>query len=67
MASVDIVKSDSSIELRDEINKRIANKEVTDIKFCVNAKIHSPMGGGSYSNGEEYYAMIIYKNWGKAG
>lgn len=65
MASVDIVKADSSIELRDEINKRIANKEVTDIKFCVNANIHSSMGGGSYSSGANYYAMIIYKNWGK--
>lgn len=62
MASVDIVKSDSSIELGHEVNERIAGKAVKDIKFCVNANIHSSMGGGSYSSGEEYYAMIIYEN-----
>lgn len=65
MASVDIVKADSSIELRDEINRRIANKEVTDIKFCVTPIIKTSYGA-SYSEGAEYYAMIIYKNWGKA-
>lgn len=65
MASVDIVNADSRIELRDEINKRIANKEIMDIKFCVTPDIHSSMGGGSYSSGANYYAMIIYKNWGK--
>ena len=65
MASVDIVKADSSIELRDEINKRIANKEVTDIKFCVTPIIKTRYGA-THSEGAEYYAMIIYKNWGKA-
>lgn len=60
MVSVDIVNADSRIELRDEINRRIAGKAVMDIKFCVNADIHSSMGGGSYSSGANYYAMIIY-------
>ena len=60
MVSVDIVNADSRIELRDEINRRIAGRTVKDIKFCVNADIHSSMGGGSYSSGANYYAMIIY-------
>ena len=60
MSSVNIVNAGSRLELEDIINRRIANEEVMDIKFCVNADIHSSMGGGSYSNGANYYAMIIY-------
>ena len=62
MASVYIVNANSRLELEELINKRIANEEIMDIKFCVNADIHSSMGGGSYSSGANYYAMIIYKN-----
>ena len=62
MASVNIVNAGSRLELEEIINRRIANEEVMDIKFCVNADIHSSMGGGSYSSGANYYAMIIYKN-----
>lgn len=60
MASVNIVNAGSRLELEEIINRRIANEEVMDIKFCVNADIHSSMGGGSYSSGANYYAMIIY-------
>ena len=60
MASVNIVNAGSRLELEELINMRIANEEIMDIKFCVNADIHSSMGGGSYSSGANYYAMIIY-------
>ena len=64
MASVEIVNADSRLELEKIINRRIANKEVTDIKFCVTPIIKTRYGA-THSEGAEYYAMIIYKNWGK--
>ena len=57
--SVEILKSDSMYELQGKINECISKREVKDIKFCVNPKIHSSYTS-SYSSGEYYFAMIIY-------
>lgn len=57
---VAIVQSESRYDFEKMVNEKVSRRNVKDIKFCVNADIHSSMGGGSYSSGETYYAMIIY-------
>lgn len=59
--SVEMLRSDSMYELQRKINECISKREVKDIKFCVNPKIHSSYTS-SYSSGEYYFAMIIYES-----
>lgn len=58
--SVRIVQSNNLFDLENEINEIIGLRNAKDIKFCVNEEIHSSMGGGAYSSGAKYYAMIIF-------
>ena len=55
-----IIQSESRHDFEKMVNSKVHLRNVKDIKFCVNADIHSSMCGGSYSSGETYYAMIIY-------
>lgn len=55
-----IIQSESRYDFEKMVNEKVHLRNVKDIKFCVNADIHSSMGGGSYSSGETYYAMIMY-------
>ena len=59
ITGIDIITTDNIIEFEDEISKRIRMRNVKDIKFCVNPEIKQGYGA-SYSNGEQYYAMVIY-------
>ena len=57
---VTIISSDNKYDFEKEINERIGRMNVKDIKFCVNPRIKQGYTS-SYSNGAEYYAMIIYE------
>ena len=56
---VAIVQSESRYDFEKMVNEKVSRRNVKDIKFCVNPKIKSGHAA-SYSNGAEYYAMIIY-------
>ena len=59
-----IVKSESRYDFEKMVNEKVRRRNVKDIKFCVNPKIKSSYGS-SYSNGEQYYAMVIYEDRGE--
>lgn len=61
---IDIITTDNIVEFEHEVNKKIRTSNVKDIKFCVNPEIKSSYGS-SYSNGEQYYAMVIYEDRGE--
>lgn len=56
---VEVIQSESRYDFEKMLNEKISRKEVKDIKFCANPKIRQGYSS-SYSNGTEYYAMIIY-------
>lgn len=61
MSKIKIITEDNKNDFEEEVEYALRRKEVADIKFAVTPNIHSTGLGGSYSSGETYYAMIIYK------
>ena len=61
MSSVEIIEENNKWDFEKEVKRAIKHRTVIDIKFAVTPDIHSTGFGVSYSSGEKYYAMIIFK------
>jgi hypothetical protein len=62
MLVVKVVEGDSKKDFEFEVAKILERAaEIVSIQFSVTPDIHSSMGGGAYSSGETYYALLIYK------
>ena len=62
MLVIKIVEGDSKKDFEFEVAKILERAaEIVNIQFAVTPDIHSSIGGGAYSSGETYYALLIYK------
>lgn len=62
MIRTQIIKSESEREFENELSTLLNRvSSIISIHFNATPEIHSGIGGGAYSSGETYYALVVYK------
>ena len=57
---IEIIENDDKLKFKRDVADFVSRHNTLDIKFAVTPDIHAS-GFSSYSSGETYYAMIIYR------